>query len=355
MNRILTYNITEDWPSIRDFLNSKLYPHAVFVRLKKTENSVLVNGEWLHLYQPLHAGDTLEIRLIEKENSDNIVPRDFSEIMHHVKCEPGAHSLPDEPCAAGAHSLPVIYEDEDILVVNKPAGLPIHPSQNHYEDSLANAVMAYYKEQGENFVFRCINRLDRNTSGLTLIAKNMLSSAILSQDVMKRDIHRTYLALVERKEQERSEQDESVSQQSAQQLPDSGTIEAPIARAEGSTILREVNFETGDYALTKYWKLADFEDATLLKLQLGTGRTHQIRVHMSYIGHPLLGDDLYGNGTYQQNDAEGKPIILDRHALHSYRLEFTHPITGEAMDLRADLPIDMGRIVGDLSKILEKA
>lgn len=349
MNRILTYNITEDWPSIRDFLNSKRYPHAVFVRLKKTENSVLVNGEWLHLYQPLHAGDTLEIRLIEMENSDNIVPRDFEEIINHVKCDPGAHRLPDEPCTAGehrlpdepctagAHSLPVIYEDEDILVVNKPAGLPIHPSQNHYEDSLANAVMAYYKEQGENFVFRCINRLDRNTSGLTLIAKNMLSSAILSQDVMKRDIHRTYLALVER----------------SQQLPDSGTIEAPIARVEGSTILREVNFETGDYALTKYWKLADFEDATLLKLQLGTGRTHQIRVHMSYIGHPLLGDDLYGNGTYHKIDSEGKSIILNRHALHSYRLEFTHPITGEAMDLRADLPMDMGCIVGDLSKILE--
>lgn len=328
MNRILTYNITEDWPSIRDFLNSKRYPHAVFVRLKKTENSVLVNGEWLHLYQPLHAGDTLEIRLIEKENSDNIVPRDFAEIMNHVKCEPEAHSLP------------VIYEDEDILVVNKPAGLPIHPSQNHYEDSLANAVMAYYKEQGENFVFRCINRLDRNTSGLTLIAKNMLSSAILSQDVMKRDIHRTYLALVE-KVQEKTKV--------ANQLPDSGTIEAPIARVEGSTILREVNFETGDYALTKYWKLADFEDATLLKLQLGTGRTHQIRVHMSYIGHPLLGDDLYGNGTYHKIDSEGKPIILDRHALHSYRLEFTHPITGEAMDLKADLPADMGRIVSDVS------
>ncbi len=321
MNRILTYNITEDWPSIRDFLNSKRYSHAVFVRLKKTENSVLVNGEWLHLYQPLHAGDTLEIRLIEKENSDNIVPRDFAEIMHQ------------------AHSLPVVYEDEDILVVNKPAGLPIHPSQNHYEDSLANAVMAYYKEQGENFVFRCINRLDRNTSGLTLIAKNMLSSAILSQDVMKRDIHRTYLALVER----------------SQQLPDSGTIEAPIARVDGSTILREVNFETGDYALTKYWKLADFDDATLLKLQLGTGRTHQIRVHMSYIGHPLLGDDLYGNGTYHKIDSEGNSIILDRHALHSYRLEFTHPITGEVMDLRADLAMDIGSIVGDLSKILEKA
>ncbi len=233
----------------------------------------------------------------------------------------------------------MVYEDEDILVVNKPAGLPIHPSQNHYEDSLANAVMAYYKEQGENFVFRCINRLDRNTSGLTLIAKNMLSSAILSQDVMKRDIHRTYLALVER----------------SQQLPDSGTIEAPIARVDGSTILREVNFETGDYALTKYWKLADFDDATLLKLQLGTGRTHQIRVHMSYIGHPLLGDDLYGNGTYHKIDSEGNSIILDRHALHSYRLEFTHPITGEVMDLRADLAMDIGSIVGDLSKILEKA
>lgn len=314
MNRVFTYEITEEWESIRDFLKMRRYPHAVFVKLKRTEGSVLVNGEWLHLYKPLHVGDILEIHLEEQESSENIVPRDFGEIV-----KPGS-GLP----------LPIVYEDADLLVLNKPAGLPIHPSQNHYEDSLANAVMGYYHQQGEPFVFRCINRLDRNTSGLTLIAKNMLSAAILSQDVTTRDIHRTYLALVE------------ADTEAGQSLQEHGTVDAPIARVDGSTILREVNWQDGDRAVTHYWKLQEEGGIALLKLQLETGRTHQIRVHMRCIGHPLLGDDLYGHGAYIWEDPKtGSSRVLQRHGLHSYKLEFTHPITGEAMEFTASLPEDM--------------
>lgn len=347
MNRVFEYQIIEEWKSIREFLESKRYPHAVFVKLKKTERSVLVNGEWLHLYQPLHRGDRLEIHLVENENSENIVPRDFGEIMQSVAgervCDDSVQTIAGENTRG---VLPVVYEDEDILIINKPAGLPIHPSQNHYDDSLANAVMDYYKKKNQNFVFRCINRLDRNTSGLTLIAKNMLSSAILSQDVTTRDIHRTYLALVENIDPLKSGDPSNSGElmNPYQLLGSSGIVEEPIGRVDGSTILREVSPENGDYALTKYWKLQDYGDIALLKLQLGTGRTHQIRVHMSHIGHPLIGDDLYGNGTYHFRTKEGEECILNRHALHSYRLEFTHPITRDAMDVYAELPLDLRKI-----------
>lgn len=337
MKRVFKYQITEEWKSIREFLLDKRYPHAVFVKLKKTENSVLVNGEWLHLYQPLHIGDRLEIRLEENTGSENIVARSFEDIVKSLKAK---GSLPMDE----TEKLPIVYEDEDILIVNKPAGLPIHPSQNHYDDSLANAVIDYYKRQGETFVFRCINRLDRNTSGLTLIAKNMLSSAILSQDVTSRDIHRTYLALVENRKI--SCDLESVGDcLSYSILDDDGCIEAPIGRVEGSTIMREVNYEQGDYALTRYWKIGDYGEFSLIKLQLGTGRTHQIRVHMSSIDHPLLGDDLYGNGTFHYYDSSMQKRALNRHALHSYRLEFVHPVTRKPMDVRAELPEDLQFIV----------
>ena len=130
MKRVFKYQITEEWESIREFLLDKRYPHAVFVKLKKTENSVLVNGEWLHLYQPLHIGDRLEIRLEENTGSENIVARSFEDIVKSLKAK---GSLPMDE----TEKLPIVYEDEDILIVNKPAGLPIHPSQNHYDDSLA--------------------------------------------------------------------------------------------------------------------------------------------------------------------------------------------------------------------------
>ena len=208
--------------------------------------------------------------------------------------------------------LDILYEDEDILVINKPAGMPVHPSMGNYENTLANGIAWYFSQKGEDFVYRCINRLDRDTTGALILAKNPLSAAVLSVQMKRRQIRRTYLALVDGV------------------LPESGVVDAPIARMEGSVITREVNFETGESAVTHYERLAVGRYYSLAELHLETGRTHQIRVHMKYIGHPLPGDYLY-HPDYRR---------IQRQPLHSFQLEFTHPITKEPMLFTAPVPED---------------
>ena len=286
MNRTLQYrgNAENAGMQIGDFLRSQGYSRHVIIHLKKTEHGILLNGEWAYVGQTLKEVDVLEIHIIEEEFSEQIVARE----------------LP----------LTIIYEDEDLMVINKPADMPIHPSINNYDNTLANALMWYFEKQGQPFVYRCINRLDRDTTGLLIVAKNMLSGGILSDMSKKREIHREYLALAEGK------------------VPESGVIDAPIARKEESVIERCVDFEKGDRAVTHFWRLDEWNGYSLVRLKLETGRTHQIRVHMKYIGHPLTGDYLY-NPDYR---------ILDHQALHSWKLAFRHPITGEQMQFRADPP-----------------
>lgn len=211
--------------------------------------------------------------------------------------------------------LHIVYEDDDMLILNKPSDMPIHPSMDNYENTLGNAVAYYYKDQMP-FVYRCVNRLDRDTSGLTIVAKNQISAGILSQMVAERQIKREYLAL-----------------SSSSSLPDHDTISAPIARKETSVIERVVDFGKGEHAVTHFHKIAENKDRnlSLLLLHLETGRTHQIRVHMKHIGAPLIGDYLYNpDMTY-----------INRQALHSYRLTFNHPITKEPMQFTAPVPDDM--------------
>lgn len=292
MKRIFNYNISKEanGKSIGTFLKERGYSHAVLVHLKKTPESVLQNGRWEYLTSTLKEGDSLVITLSEEDSSEHIIPV----------------ALPFE----------IVYEDEDILVINKPAKMPIHPSLHNYNNTLANAVAAYFKEQNTDYTFRCMNRLDRDTTGLTILAKHMLSAAILNVAVTKREIRREYLAI-------------------AAGITDaSGTVCAPIARKNGSTIEREVNFDSGERAITHYRTIAHGDDCSLLALRLETGRTHQIRVHMKYIGHPLLGDFLYHPDFTK----------IKRQALHSYRLEFTHPITREPLVFTAPLPDDMRQI-----------
>ena len=286
MNRVLTYEITEEQEGtkIGDFLRRAGYSRHVIIHLKKTENGILLNGEWAYVGQFLKEGDHLEIRIIESESSEQIVPTE----------------LP----------LDIVYEDEDLLIINKPADMPIHPSINNYDNTLANALMWYYQQKGETFVYRCINRLDRDTTGLLIVAKNMLSGGILSDMSKKREIHREYLAIAEG------------------EVPQEGVIDAPIARKEESVIERCVDFEKGDRAVTHYWRLDYRNGYSLVRLKLETGRTHQIRVHMKYLGHPLTGDYLY-NPDYR---------ILNHQALHSWKLAFRHPITGAQMQFKADPP-----------------
>lgn len=324
MERILTWKVSplQEGMTIDQFLRSHGCSHHVLTHLKRTEQGIQCNGIWSYTSQKLHSKDEVMIRLIETDSSEQILPVD----------------LP----------LDIIYEDDDLLIINKASDMPIHPSINNYENTLANAVMYHYQQQGHSFVYRCINRLDRDTSGLLIIAKHMLSGAILSQMSARREIHREYLTIVEG------------------QLPESGTISAPIARQEGSAIMRCVDEVHGETAVTHYQRLQLFscpgcapaaatrkadtrnpllplprersqiETAptilSLARVHLETGRTHQIRVHMKHIGHPLVGDFLYNPASMH---------LIGRQALHSHRLTFVHPITGEQLDFVSELPADM--------------
>ncbi|WP_461811074.1 RluA family pseudouridine synthase [Faecalimonas sp.] len=292
MKRIFTYRIPVEFENntLLSFLKAEYYSSPIIRHLKQTENGILLNGNWARVGDILHEDDILTITLLETSSSDNIVPV----------------PLP----------LDIVYEDEDLMVINKPSNMPIHPSQNNYDNTLANAVAYYFGQQGISFVYRCINRLDRDTTGLLILAKHMYSASLLSDMVKNRSIHREYMAIADGN------------------VDDEGMIEAPIARVESSTIEREVNFVDGDFARTYYNCLKKENGYSLVSLKLETGRTHQIRVHMKYIGHALLGDFLY-NPDY---------TFINRQALHSYRLTFIHPLTRELLTFTAPLPPDMSRL-----------
>lgn len=290
MERILEYCIPKEDSGklIKDFLQEQGFSRQNLVELKKIPESILLNGVWEYVTCKLAEGDVLRIHIVEGESSEKIPPVE----------------LP----------FPIVYEDEDIIVVNKPADMPIHPSLNNYENTLGNAAAYYFAKQEKSFIFRCINRLDRDTTGLTILAKHMVSCSILQSDMVERKISREYLAIVE-----------GVFENAE------GTIDAPIGRKEGSTIERMIDFENGEHAVTHYRVLEQKENVAMLALKLETGRTHQIRVHMSSIGHPLIGDFLYNptnNG-------------MQRQALHAWHLSFGHPISKEEIGLEAPVPEDM--------------
>ena len=292
VRRIFEYTISaEHSPAqIKSFLKQQGFSVRSMILLKQQENSVTVNGHPVFLTYVLQPGDCLRITLSEEISSEHVVP---------VK-------LP----------LDIVYEDADLLVVNKPAGMPIHPSLNNYENSLGNAVAWYFAKKEEPFVFRCINRLDRDTSGLTIIAKHIVSAGILSNRIAHKTdgILREYLAIVK-----------------GTVTPSEGTIDAPLGRKDGSIIERTIDFAHGERAVTHYRVIHTKNGHSLLSLILETGRTHQIRVHLKYAGFPLIGDYLYNP------DMER----ISRQALHAFRLKFRHPITGEFLEFTAPLPEDM--------------
>lgn len=293
MKRQLEYIIPKEYEgnTVEQFLASKGYGQKTLIELKKTDRNAVIDGEWVYLRRVLKVGEKL-IVTIEETGCSEIIPVD----------------LP----------FPIAYEDEDILVINKPANMPIHPSLGNYENTLANAAAYYFAQKNEDFIFRCVNRLDRDTSGLTILAKHYLSAAILHTQVTAREIHREYIAIVV-----------------GEDIDDEGTIDLPIGRAAESVIERKVDFENGQRAVTHYRVLERKNGLAKIWLKLETGRTHQIRVHMSAIGHPLIGDWLY--------NPENKTMA--RQALHSYRLQFIHPITKEMMDFVSDIPEDMKSVL----------
>lgn len=294
MNRNIDYIIDEDSAGLRveQFLRRKRYSGQNLSEIKRMPKSILVNRVHYYMRQELSTGDHLQVRICETQNSEKIPPTKLS--------------------------LDIIYEDEDLLVLNKPAGMPIHPSLNNYTNSIANALAYYFQSQGKPFIFRCCNRLDRDTSGLTIVSKHLVSGSILSDMTKYREVHREYLAIAR-----------------GSVTPSEGTIQAPLGRKEGTIIERTVDWEHGEDAVTHYKVVKEANGHSLVSLRLETGRTHQIRIHMKYLGYPLIGDYLYNP------DME----YMTRQALHSHHMEFTHPITGEHMSFTAPLPEDMVRVM----------
>lgn len=289
MQRIINYTIAAEDAglSILTFLRKSGFSKHILTTMKRADHAILLNGLPAFGRTVLKEHDILRILVPEEIGlKESIIPVNIP--------------------------LNILYEDEDILVLNKPSDMPVHPSAGNYENTLANGVAWYYKQKNESFVYRCINRLDRDTTGVLVLAKNPLSSALLSTQMKQRQIRRTYLALTD-----------GIT-------PEKGAISAPIARMDDSVITREVNFEHGETAITHYERLAVSDGYSLVELHLDTGRTHQIRVHMKYIGCPLPGDFLY------------HPVFdrISRQALHSFQLEFTHPITGKPMRFLAPIPKD---------------
>ena len=216
--------------------------------------------------------------------------------------------MEDEKCLEENLSLdiPIVYDDDDIVVFNKPFGTPVHPSIRHYNDTLGNYFSALFK----GVSFRPVNRLDKDTSGLCVVAKNAFAAAELQKSVDK-----TYYAVV------KGEPDEE------------GEINLPIAREDGTIIKRKVD-EAGQEAITRYKSVMRKNGYTLLEIKLLTGRTHQIRVHFSHIGFALVGDELYG----------GDMSVIKRHTLHCKTLEFIHPVTKEKVVVDSEIPDDMAML-----------
>jgi len=253
--------------------------YRMVVKLKRVENGMTLDGKPWRSIDRVNAGQTVRLRM----------PEDA------VRIE-GAE-MP----------LSVVYEDDHLLVVDKPPYLAVHPSAGKPEPTLANGVVAYFEKKGTPLSFRPVNRLDRNTSGLLVAAKSPHVAFALAQKP-----HKVYYAIV------------------LGELTGEGTIDQPIRVKEGCTITREVG-EGGKDSVTHWRALATDGEITLVRVVIETGRTHQIRVHMSWLGHPLAGDTMYGT------DEE----ILPRHGLHCARTAFDHPITGERVSLTSPIPTDM--------------
>lgn len=283
MKRIIDYEIKKEYEGMKisGFLKKMSYPEKCLTKLRHTEGAILLDNQLVHMNHIVSEGSRLTIIIEETESSEYIEPMEMP--------------------------LNVVYEDEDIIVIDKAPFMPVHPSMGHRENTLANGLMWRYKDEG--FVFRCITRLDRDTTGLVLVAKHYLSGGILARDIQDGLFEKQYLALV-----------------AGVPINDEGHIDLPIARESDSVIKRCVDFNRGDKAVTDYIVEKRYTDTALLRVSPKTGRTHQIRVHLSHEGYPLVGDFLY--------NPEDKR--LNHQALHACYIKFTHPISRKIVEFCRD-------------------
>lgn len=280
----------DDGKILREFLKEKRISKSSLADIKFQGGKILVNKQEV----------TVRYELTQFDQVSVIFP--LEEISESMKIENIA--------------LQIVFEDEAVLIVNKPSGMNTIPSREHPTGSLANAMLGHYRNIGLSSTVHVVTRLDRDTSGLVLIAKHRYVHHLLSEDQKKGFVKRKYQALVHGV------------------LQGTGSIEVPIGRKSDSIIEREVRVD-GQYAFTEYMTLSANNDFSHVQLELKTGRTHQIRVHMAHIGHPLLGDSLYG----------GTKELIKRQALHCFFISFVHPVSNQVLDFRIDLPTDMKKVV----------
>lgn len=288
MARRLEYRIDSrfDDKKIKEFLKNEVgVSHRMLCILKREPLGITVNGAHARAIDFLHAGDTLCLRLPDDTHSSVSTPTDIP--------------------------LEIRYEDDDIIVINKPAGLAMHETHNHQGDALSNALAFYLEQQGKPAVFRAVGRLDKGTSGLVVCARNKYAASRLAGQVQK-----TYYAVA------------------CGVFTGSGTIDAPIYRPDANKTLRAVG-ESGERAVTHWEALKNDGKCTLLKIRLETGRTHQIRVHFAHLGAPLVGDAMY----------QSPDLRLNHQALHCGECRLVHPVSGEEMVFRAPLPRDMEKLL----------
>ena len=276
--------------TIREFLKEDLGLSSRLIRRSSIEKRILVNKKEVRMRYIVHSGDLVQINL-QSDESQNITPEKMD--------------------------LDIVYEDEDIPVINKKPYMVVHPTKSYQSGTLANGVLFYFKETNQNCIVRLVSRLDMNTSGLIIIAKNQFAHMALSKEMEENNLEKRYLAIVHGNLKEKE-----------------GTIDAPIYRPDGEEFgtMRIVD-ERGQRSITHYKVIESFKDADLVECLLETGRTHQIRVHMKHLGHPIYGDTLYG--------FEGDEELIPRQALHAYGLDFKSPKTKETLSLRVKLPDDM--------------
>ena len=290
----MTYRIEEGNITIKDFLLSNNISSKAISTLKKQVDGILVNGKGQFTNYKLQPNDILSINLDENNDYENII--------------------------ATKMDLNILYEDDDIVIVNKSADITVHPSKKYFTNSLVNGLTYYYQHKNMDVKLHCITRLDKETSGCVLFAKNRIAANCLSNMVKQKEISKTYLSLASGK----------INKQHF-------LISAPISRISKGNILRCVDFQTGKEALTECFLLGYYpsNDISLLKCLLHTGRTHQIRVHLQYINHPIVSDSLYNKSCN----------LLLRQGLHCYNIRFIHPISHQLIDVTSQLPADLKQVL----------